>query len=46
MKRLQVVSDENLGLLAKSFPRFRTPNLISCEGFGTDGLAAISSHFK
>ncbi|VAH31890.1 unnamed protein product [Triticum turgidum subsp. durum] len=45
MKRM-VVSDESLELLAKSFPRFRALVLISCEGFSTDGLAAIASHCK
>jgi hypothetical protein len=45
MKRM-VVSDESLELLAKSFPRFRALILVSCEGFSTDGLAAIASHCK
>ncbi|KAJ1270734.1 hypothetical protein BS78_06G074100 [Paspalum vaginatum] len=45
MKRM-VVSDENLELLARSFPRFKALVLISCEGFSTDGLAAIASHCK
>ncbi|RLM65917.1 transport inhibitor response 1-like protein [Panicum miliaceum] len=45
MKRM-VVSDENLELLARSFPRFKALALISCEGFSTDGLAAIASHCK
>ncbi|KAM0870074.1 hypothetical protein ACQ4PT_040264 [Festuca glaucescens] len=45
MKRM-VVSDETLELLAKSFPRFRALILVSCEGFSTDGLAAIASHCK
>jgi len=45
MKRL-VVSDENLELLARSFPRFKVLVLISCEGFSTDGLAAVASHCK
>lgn len=45
MKRM-VVSDESLELLARSFPRFRALVLISCEGFSTDGLAAVASHCK
>uniref|UniRef100_A0A0D9W4C2 F-box domain-containing protein n=1 Tax=Leersia perrieri TaxID=77586 RepID=A0A0D9W4C2_9ORYZ len=45
MKRM-VVTDESLELLARSFPRFRALVLISCEGFSTDGLAAIASHCK
>jgi hypothetical protein len=45
MKRM-VVLDENLELLARSFPRFKALVLISCEGFSTDGLAAIASHCK
>ncbi|CAN6241958.1 unnamed protein product [Urochloa humidicola] len=45
MKRM-VVSDDNLELLARSFPRFQALVLISCEGFSTDGLAAIASHCK
>ncbi|KAG8064294.1 hypothetical protein GUJ93_ZPchr0004g40474 [Zizania palustris] len=45
MKRM-VVSDESLELLSRSFPRFRALVLISCEGFSTDGLAAIASHCK
>ncbi|KAL7135952.1 hypothetical protein ABFS83_11G133200 [Erythranthe nasuta] len=42
LKRM-VVTDESLELLAKSFPTFRSLVLVSCEGFTTDGLAAIAS---
>lgn len=45
MKRM-VVSDESLELLASAFPVFRVLVLISCEGFSTDGLAAITSHCR
>ncbi|GFQ00800.1 protein auxin signaling F-box 3 [Phtheirospermum japonicum] len=43
LKRM-VVSDESLELLAKSFPNFKSLVLVSCEGFTTDGLAAIASN--
>ncbi|KAL6552260.1 Protein AUXIN SIGNALING F-BOX 3 [Orobanche gracilis] len=42
LKRM-VVSDESLELLAKAFPNFKSLVLVSCEGFTTDGLAAIAS---
>ncbi|CAA0833845.1 Protein AUXIN SIGNALING F-BOX 3 [Striga hermonthica] len=42
LKRM-VVSDESLELLARSFPNFKSLVLVSCEGFTTDGLAAIVS---
>ncbi|KAH6813817.1 auxin signaling F-box 3 [Perilla frutescens var. frutescens] len=45
LKRM-VVSDESLELLAKSFPNFKSLVLISCEGFTTDGLAAIASNCR
>ncbi|CAA6667837.1 unnamed protein product [Spirodela intermedia] len=43
LKRM-VISDECLELLARSFPNFRALVLVSCEGFSTDGLAAIATH--
>uniref|UniRef100_A0A1D1YFV9 Transport inhibitor response 1-like protein Os04g0395600 n=2 Tax=Anthurium amnicola TaxID=1678845 RepID=A0A1D1YFV9_9ARAE len=43
LKRM-VISDECLELLARSFPNFRSLILVSCEGFSTDGLAAIATH--
>ncbi|KAK2968794.1 hypothetical protein RJ640_028187 [Escallonia rubra] len=43
LKRM-VVSDESLELLARSFPNLRSLVLVSCEGFTTDGLAAIASN--
>ncbi|XP_072951186.1 transport inhibitor response 1-like protein Os04g0395600 [Typha angustifolia] len=45
MKRM-VVSDECLELLARSFPNFKALVLVSCEGFSTDGLAAIATHCR
>ncbi|KAK8716933.1 hypothetical protein V6N13_044223 [Hibiscus sabdariffa] len=45
LKRM-VVSDESLELLSKSFPNFRSLVLVSCEGFTTDGLAAIAANCK
>ncbi|CAA7404657.1 unnamed protein product [Spirodela intermedia] len=45
LKRM-VISDECLELLARSFPNFRALVLVSCEGFSTDGLAAIATHCK
>lgn len=45
LKRM-VVSDESLELLAKSFPNFKSLVLVSCDGFSTDGLAAIASNCR
>ncbi|KAL3526213.1 hypothetical protein ACH5RR_014585 [Cinchona calisaya] len=45
LKRM-VVSDESLELLARSFPAFKSLVLVSCEGFTTDGLAAIASNCR
>lgn len=45
LKRM-VISDECLEILARSFPNFRVLVLVSCEGFSTDGLAAIATHCK
>ncbi|CAA0824603.1 Protein AUXIN SIGNALING F-BOX 2 [Striga hermonthica] len=45
LKRM-VVSDESLELLSKSFPNFKSLVLVSCEGFSTDGLAAIASNCR
>lgn len=42
LKRM-VVSDECLELIAKSFKNFKVLVLSSCEGFSTDGLAAIAA---
>ncbi|XAR52051.1 hypothetical protein NMG60_11006900 [Bertholletia excelsa] len=45
LKRM-VVSDEGLELLSRSFVHFKSLVLISCEGFTTDGLAAIASNCR
>ncbi|KAJ0988757.1 hypothetical protein J5N97_007113 [Dioscorea zingiberensis] len=45
LKRM-VVTDDNLELLARSFPNLKALVLISCEGFSTDGLAAIATHCR
>lgn len=45
LKRM-VVSDESLELLARSFPNFKSLVLVSCEGFTTEGLAAIASNCR
>ncbi|KAL8127380.1 protein AUXIN SIGNALING F-BOX 2-like [Apium graveolens] len=45
LKRM-VVSDDSLELLARSFVNFKSLVLVSCEGFSTDGLAAIASNCR
>lgn len=45
LKRM-TVSDESLEFLASSFPNFRAISLLSCDGFSTDGIAAIATHCK
>ncbi|KAJ8476842.1 hypothetical protein OPV22_020569 [Ensete ventricosum] len=45
LKRM-VVTDDGLELLARSFPNFKSLVLISCEGFSTDGLAAIATYCR
>ncbi|KAK1281673.1 hypothetical protein QJS10_CPB22g00590 [Acorus calamus] len=45
MKRM-VVSDECLEMIARNFPGFKALVLVSCEGFSTDGLAAIATHCR
>ncbi|CAA2995864.1 AUXIN SIGNALING F-BOX 2-like [Olea europaea subsp. europaea] len=45
LKRM-LVSDASLELIAKSFPNFKSLVLVSCEGFTTDGLAAIASNCR
>ncbi|KAA8530066.1 hypothetical protein F0562_004775 [Nyssa sinensis] len=45
LKRM-VVSDESLDLLSRSFVNFKSLILVSCEGFTTDGLAAIASNCR
>lgn len=45
LKRM-TVSDESLELISLSFPRFRVLVLTTCDGFSTDGLAAIARNCK
>ncbi|KAL6271769.1 hypothetical protein ACE6H2_028680 [Prunus campanulata] len=45
LKRM-VVTDETLELIAKSFKNFKLLVLSSCEGFSTDGLAAIAANCR
>ena len=45
LKRM-TVSDESLEFIALSFPNFRAISLLSCDGFSTDGIAAIATHCK
>lgn len=45
LKRM-VVSDDCLEVLSKSFPNFKSLVLDSCEGFSTDGLAAIAANCR
>lgn len=42
LKRMSV-TDEDLVLLAHSFPRFKELTLVCCDGFGTSGLAMVAS---
>ncbi|KAL5581440.1 hypothetical protein UlMin_013882 [Ulmus minor] len=45
LKRM-VVSDESLELLSKSFVNFKSLVLVNCEGFTTDGLAAVAANCR
>ncbi|XP_060174750.1 protein TRANSPORT INHIBITOR RESPONSE 1-like [Lycium barbarum] len=45
LKRM-VVCDESLELVAKAFKNFKVLVLQSCEGFTTDGLAAIAANCR
>ncbi|KAK1277045.1 Protein TRANSPORT INHIBITOR RESPONSE 1 [Acorus gramineus] len=45
LKRM-VVSDESLEVLSRSFRNFRVLVLSSCEGFSTDGLAAVAANCR
>ena len=45
LKRM-VVSNESLELLARSFVNFKSLVLVSCEGFTTDGLAAVAANCR
>ncbi|KAF8392539.1 hypothetical protein HHK36_022884 [Tetracentron sinense] len=45
LKRM-VVTDETLELISRSFKNFKVLILSSCEGFSTDGLAAIAANCR
>eukprot|EP00262_Sarcandra_glabra_P016793 TRINITY_DN5583_c0_g1_i1.p1 TRINITY_DN5583_c0_g1~~TRINITY_DN5583_c0_g1_i1.p1 ORF type:complete len:581 (-),score=55.62 TRINITY_DN5583_c0_g1_i1:534-2276(-) len=45
LKRM-TVTDDSLEFLATSFANFRAISLMSCEGFSTEGLAAIATHCR
>ncbi|EEF37705.1 protein TRANSPORT INHIBITOR RESPONSE 1 [Ricinus communis] len=45
LKRM-TVNDESLEFLSLNFPNFKALSLLSCDGFSTDGLAAIATHCK
>ncbi|KAJ8761563.1 hypothetical protein K2173_004339 [Erythroxylum novogranatense] len=45
LKRM-TISDDSLEFLALNFPNFKALSLLSCDGFSTDGLAAIATHCK
>ncbi|KAK4798274.1 hypothetical protein SAY86_030600 [Trapa natans] len=45
LKRM-TVSDQSLEFLALKFHNFKSLSLLSCDGFSTDGLAAIATHCR
>ncbi|MED6145136.1 hypothetical protein PIB30_022279 [Stylosanthes scabra] len=45
LKRM-TVTDDSLKFLALSFPNFKSISLQNCDGFSTDGLAAIAADCK
>ncbi|KAJ7972895.1 Protein TRANSPORT INHIBITOR RESPONSE 1 [Quillaja saponaria] len=45
LKRM-VITDDSLELIAKSFKNFQVLVLSACEGFSTDGLAAIAANCR
>ncbi|XP_059294363.1 protein AUXIN SIGNALING F-BOX 2 [Lycium ferocissimum] len=45
LKRM-VVSDKTLHLISQSFPNFKSLVLVGCQGFSTDGIAAIASNCR
>ncbi|CAA7037338.1 unnamed protein product [Microthlaspi erraticum] len=42
LKRM-LVTDDDLALLAESFPVFKELTLLCCEGFGTSGIAIVAN---
>ncbi|KAG9457577.1 hypothetical protein H6P81_002085 [Aristolochia fimbriata] len=45
LKRM-VVTDDSLELLSRAFKNFKVLVMVSCEGFSTNGLAAIASNCR
>ena len=45
LKRM-VITDESLELISTAFKKFKVLVLSSCEGFSTDGLAAIAANCR
>ncbi|KAG7037616.1 Transport inhibitor response 1-like protein, partial [Cucurbita argyrosperma subsp. argyrosperma] len=45
LKRMSV-TDDDLALLAESFPAFKELVLFCCEGFGTSGVAVVASRCR
>lgn len=45
LKRM-VVTDDGLELISRSFVNFKSLVLVSCDGFTTDGLAAIAANCR
>ncbi|KAL5717441.1 Protein AUXIN SIGNALING F-BOX 2 [Ranunculus cassubicifolius] len=45
LKRM-VVSDDSLEMISQCFPNFKSLVLVTCEGFTTDGLAAIAANCR
>lgn len=45
LKRM-TVTDESLEFLSLSFHNFKALSLLSCDGFSTDGLAAVATNCK
>ena len=45
LKRMSV-TDDDLALLAESFPGFKELVLFCCEGFGTSGIAVVASRCR
>ncbi|XP_002981422.2 protein AUXIN SIGNALING F-BOX 3 [Selaginella moellendorffii] len=45
LKRM-TVSDESLFMISQLLPNFRALNLVNCDGFSTEGIAAITSHCR
>ncbi|XP_076893962.1 transport inhibitor response 1-like protein [Bidens hawaiensis] len=45
LKRMSI-SDDDLAVVAHSFPRFKELVLVCCDGFGTSGLAVIASECR